>query len=573
MKRNSNNYINKNFSSTPNRIKIKKKILDFPKYMSNEELRYIQKRIKKNIVNINDTNTYLQQHNIFQETKGNIPYKYIQELNRLNEIENNKNNSAKKNESKILNKKIKSEKNNKRFLSSTNRKILEYSNQKIPSNLFDFIHPHEYYFTQRRIKNDKNNSEINYNKKDKNNLILKNSKDKKEKISKLFIDNIINNNEKKLKNKKNIFLTLYKRNPNKIKSINSSKILLDNNRYNLTEIKNNEFFNKNKSNIIYTKNNVIINEEEEEKNNKNNYDKIENKKLFFNKINDDIHISKRYNTEINNNIKNIKNINNSNNNINNKSSPSNFIIQEKKSNKKINNNDYKNIILDRNYFTQTSRLFNKNKKYFISSENNISKTSNFLNKSNSRNKRIFNTEPSLIKKKNKDEFLKEITNINEQLNEIKNDIISKKEYEDNNLERKFEEIKKITKEDMIVANILVEKGRVQMQSTKELFQKMKQKSFISDLTKQYFTCKKTKYETSIKQKFLKELRKIDILEKKDALLRDLAYKKNYEIRKGVNKLKENDLSKERKIFNNKIVKMKQLNINNHKNFIKSMNKY
>ena len=571
MKRNSNNYINKNFSHTPNRIKIKKKILDFPKYMSNEELRYIQKRIKKNIVNINDTNTYLQQHNIFQETKSNIPYKYIQELKRLNEIENNKNNSAKKNESKILNKKINSEKNNKRFLSSTNRKILEYNNQKIPSNLFDFIHPHEYYFTQRRIKNDKNNSEINYNKNDKNNLILKNSKDKKEKISKLFIDNIINNSEKKSKNRKNIFLTLYKRNQNKIKSINSSKILLDNNnRYNLTEIKNNEFFNKNKSNIIYTKNNVIINEEEEEKNNKNNYDKIENKKLFFNKINNDNHISKRYNTEINNNI---KNINNSNNNINNKSSPSNFIIQEKKSNKKINNNDYKNIILDRNYFSQTSRLFNKNKKYFISSENNISKTSNFLNKSNSRNKRIFNTEPSLIKKKNKDEFLKEITNINEQLNEIKNDIISKKEYDDNNLERKFEEIKKITKEDMIVANILVEKGRVQMQSTKELFKKMKQKSFISDLTKQYFTCKKTKYETSIKQKFLKELRKIDILEKKDALLRDLAYKKNYEIKKGVNKLKENDLSKERKIFNNKIVKMKQLNINNHKNFIKSINKY
>ena len=261
MKRNSNNYINKNFSHTPNRIKIKKKILDFPKYMSNEELRYIQKRIKKNIVNINDTNTYLQQHNIFQETKSNIPYKYIQELKRLNEIENNKNNSAKKNESKILNKKINSEKNNKRFLSSTNRKILEYSNQKIPSNLFDFIHPHEYYFTQRRIKNDKNNSEINYNKKDKNNLILKNSKDKKEKISKLFIDNIINNSEKKSKNTKNIFLTLYKRNQNKIKSINSSKILLDNNnRYNLTEIKNNEFFNKNKSNIIYIKNNVIINE-------------------------------------------------------------------------------------------------------------------------------------------------------------------------------------------------------------------------------------------------------------------------------------------------------------------------
>ena len=111
-----------------------------------------------------------------------------------------------------------------------------------------------------------------------------------------------------------------------------------------------------------------------------------------------------------------------------------------------------------------------------------------------------------------------------------------------------------------------------MQSTKELFKQMKQKSFISALTKQYFTCKKTKYETSIKQKFLKELRKVDLLEKKDALLRDLAYKKNYEIRKGVNKLKENDVSKERNLFNKKTDRMKQINVNIIENFIKNMNK-
>ncbi|MBR1544980.1 MAG: hypothetical protein IJ638_03505, partial [Alphaproteobacteria bacterium] len=47
----------------------------------------------------------------------------------------------------------------------------------------------------------------------------------------------------------------------------------------------------------------------------------------------------------------------------------------------------------------------------------------------------------------------------------------------------------------------------------------------------------------------KELKKIILIEKKEALLRDLAYKKNYDIRRGVNRLKEKDLSKEREIFN------------------------
>ena len=112
-----------------------------------------------------------------------------------------------------------------------------------------------------------------------------------------------------------------------------------------------------------------------------------------------------------------------------------------------------------------------------------------------------------------------------------------------------------------------------MQSIKELFMHMNQKSFITDLTKQYFTYTKRKFKSSIKQKFLKELKKVDLLEKKDALLRDLAYKKNYEIRKGVNKLKENYLSKERQVFNNKIDKMKQMNMNNIENFTKNMNKY
>ena len=172
--------------------------------------------------------------------------------------------------------------------------------------------------------------------------------------------------------------------------------------------------------------------------------------------------------------------------------------------------------------------------------------------------------------------MKEIINIDDELNGIKKEIISNREFDQEDIYKKLEEIKKKSTEDMIITNILAEKGRVEFEPTKELFKeikKMKQNSFISELTKQYFTCKKSKFESSMKQKFLKELKKIDLIEKRDALLRDLAYKKNYEIRKGVNRLKENDLSKERKIFEKNTDKMKQININNIKNFIKNMSKY
>jgi hypothetical protein len=53
----------------------------------------------------------------------------------------------------------------------------------------------------------------------------------------------------------------------------------------------------------------------------------------------------------------------------------------------------------------------------------------------------------------------------------------------------------------------------------------------------------------------------------------LAYKKNYDIRRGVNRLKEKDLSKEREIFNRKTDKIGKMTINNIKIFIKNMNKF
>ena len=178
--------LNKNIniiSNTPKRNKIKKTILEFPKYMSNEELRDLRKKMKKNIANIEDTHTYLQQNNIFNDSKGNKIYKYIQELNRL---ENNKNNSIKKN-SKIFNKKLENEKNkNRRVLTSINRRVIEKYNKNAPPNILDYIHPHEYYFTHRRI-DISNNFEANKEQNDTKNSVLKSDNNQEKNLSKIFI--------------------------------------------------------------------------------------------------------------------------------------------------------------------------------------------------------------------------------------------------------------------------------------------------------------------------------------------------------------------------------------------------
>ena len=576
---------NNKLSKTPKRFKIKKKILDFPKYMTNEELKNYRKKLNKNFVNIEEINKFLQENDMFEEEKRNIVFKYINELKKINKNEAN----SKDGVINIMNKKIESGKN-KTFLNSINRKILENRNQKSPLNLFDFVESQEKYFTHQRIKT-ANNSGINNNLSFNKYSAMKNLGVKNKKMSKLYVSNIVFDDRKKFKN--DIFLTLNKKNQNKKNSIHSSKILfnennkIDNfssNNYNYFIAKNNNY------NIIYLKNNLKKNEEEKKTNiiikskNDINDDALLNENIYYN-TESNIH-TKKVNLIEKNNFNSSYRLIKNNNIISNKSS--NLTESPKKNTKgqimesnKTNINNNNHIILNKKYFSKTSRIFNNNKKYFLSSENSTNRNKNSFNLITStnrnsskkeRNRRVLSTESSLSKKRNKEDFFKEITNIDEQLNNIKNDIISRREYDDNDIFKKFEEIKKKTKEDMIVSNILAEKGRVEMQSTKELFKQMKQKSFISALTKQYFICKKTKYESSIKQKFLKELRKVDLLEKKDALLRDLAYKKNYEIRKGVNKLKENDVSKERNIFNKKTDRMKQINVNIIENFIKNMNK-
>ena len=63
---------------------------------------------------------------------------------------------------------------------------------------------------------------------------------------------------------------------------------------------------------------------------------------------------------------------------------------------------------------------------------------------------------------------------------------------------------------------------------------------------------------------------MDIIEKKETFLSNYQYKNNYIIKDGINQLQEKQNSKIRKLFNKKIIKMKNLNIKRIESFRKSM---
>ena len=63
---------------------------------------------------------------------------------------------------------------------------------------------------------------------------------------------------------------------------------------------------------------------------------------------------------------------------------------------------------------------------------------------------------------------------------------------------------------------------------------------------------------------------MDIVDKKETFLSNYKFKNNYEIRGGINQLQEKQNSKIRKLFNKKIIKMKNLNIKRIESFRKSM---
>ena len=529
------------------KIKIKKKLLNFPNYISDEELKYKKKKINKNLMTIENNHNYFLHSNIFNNNKDQFPSDYTRDLNNINNSQ-----------SLITSKKLN---NTKLFSTSINSKQTKNIIKDKPSFLTDSKNPYKKYILN--ITDINNDKYLSINPKKKN---FKNA-------------NYADISGKKNKNKKeNIFLTSYKRNYSEVNKNYSPKFFLDkNSKNNLTLNESNNSFHKFNSNIasykhqsetIDAKNKTIDNFNINYRNNSNN-----NIVKDLNEIN--ITDNKDY---YNNNNKNYKiesniitlSVNDSEGFKLDKLKPSSPILILSEENEP-NNNKNKDFFLEKNL---SYKITKKNKRFFVSSKNHIFNRNNNeltnIYKDNKR-ERVLTSEKSMdkIRKQNKKKLLNEIADINEELKTIQNDLINRQE-DDSYL--KLEELIKKSQNDNIVINILIEKGRIKFESTKELFKKMKQKNFLSELKMQYFTYKKGN-ESSYKKRFLKELKKIDLIEKKEALLRDLAYKKNYDIRRGVNKLKEKDLSKEREIFNRKTDKIGKMNINNIKIFIKNMNKF
>ena len=526
------------------KIKIKKKLLDFPSYISDEELKYKKKKINKNLMTIENNHNYFFNSNIFNNNKDQIPADYITDLNNIN------NSQSLRTSKKLTNKKL--------FSTSVNSKKTKNIIKCEPSFLKDSKNPYkEYNANIFDISNDKYLS-------------------KKHKKKNLTNANFSNASGIKNKNKnENIFLTSYKGNFREVNKNNSPKLFLDkNSKSNLTLNESNNYFHKYNSNIIFynnksgkinARNKTIDNFNINYRNNSNNYIVKD-----FNEIN--ITDNNDYNNSNNKNYKNESNIIISKTNDTegfklDKMKPSSQILILSEENEP-NNNKRKDFFTERNLSYKTRN----SKRYFISYKNHIfNRNSNELNNNYKNYKRILTSEKSKdkIRKQNRKKLLNEIADINEELKTIHNYLINQQE-DDSYL--KLEELIKKSQSDNIVTNILIEKGRIKFESIKELFKKMKQKNFLSELKLQYFKYKKGN-ESSYKKRFLKELKKIDLIEKKEAFLRDLAYKMNYDIRRGVNRLKEKDLSKEREIFNRKTDKIGKMNINNIKNFIKNMNKF
>lgn len=539
MERNLLNY-NNNYNYHK-KIKIKKKLLNFPSYISDEELKYKKKKINKNLMTIESNHNYFLHSNLFNNNKDQFPSDYMTDLNNINNSQSLRNSKRYK----------------KLFSTSINSKQSKNIIKDKPSFLKDSKNPYK--------KNKTNIFDIS------NDKFLS----KKQRKKNMTNTNFSNVSGKKNKNE-NIFLTSYKRNYSEVNKNSSPKFFLDkNSKSNLTLNESNNYFHKYNSNITFykhksetidAKNKTIDNFNINYRNNSNN-----NIVNDLNEIN--ITDNKDYDNSNHRNYKIESNIITSRTNdteglkLDKMKPDSQILILSEENNP--NNNKSKDFFSERNLSYMTTQ---KSKRYFISSKNhNFDRNNNELNGIYKNYKRVLTSEKSMdkIRKHNKKILLNEIADINEELKTIQNDLINRQE-DDSYL--KLEELIKKSQNDNIVTNILIEKGRIKFESTKELFKKMKQKNFLSELKMQYFTNKKGN-ESSYKKRFLKELKKIILIEKKEALLRDLAYKKNYDIRRGVNRLKEKDLSKEREIFNRKTDKIGKMSINNIKNFIKNMNKF
>ena len=245
-----------------------------------------------------------------------------------------------------------------------------------------------------------------------------------------------------------------------------------------------------------------------------------------------------------------------------------FISKEKnlyKKTKYISRNKQINIKINK---TETNKKKKKEKKIKCRTENNFF-NSNISSIKKSRNdKKIFLTDTSRDKNnERKKEFLKSLSNITDRLNYIKKEIKSERKNSNKNININNE--KKLNGILSKLSNI--NSKNYDIENIKNLFNQIKKKSFFADLSQQYSSYNKKTFPLPIKKKFLRELLKMNLLEKKEKYINSYRYNNDYQIKNQFNKLKENEISKERNLFNHRITQMKNLNIINIESFYKTMN--
>ena len=245
-----------------------------------------------------------------------------------------------------------------------------------------------------------------------------------------------------------------------------------------------------------------------------------------------------------------------------------FISKEKnlyKKTKYISRNKQINIKINK---TEINKKKKKEKKIKCKTENNFF-NSNISSIKKSRNdKKIFLTDTSRDKNnERKKEFLKSLSNITDRLNYIKKEIKSERKNSNKNININNE--KKLNGILSKLSNI--NSKNYDIENIKNLFNQIKKKSFFADLSQQYSSYNKKAFPLPIKKKFLRELLKMNLLEKKEKFINSYRYNNDYQIKNQFNKLKENEISKERNLFNHRITQMKNLNIINIESFYKTMN--
>lgn len=300
-----------------------------------------------------------------------------------------------------------------------------------------------------------------------------------------------------------------------------------------------------------------------------------------------------FNHKIKNNNKNIKNkelkLNLSDNNFNNNIKSDKNLFNKKIKYFSRNKTQHLNITsinktkIQKNSFKQKQKIIKTENNFFnnkIPEIKKLSRNKKFLisnDNSNISNNKIFITENNLTTDKNrKKDFLKSLSNISGESKKIKKELIfervlsSRKLNFENNHKNKnrFNLNKKI--QNLLGGEIYINKI-IERQIIKNLF-RQKKINYFSDLTRQYSSSynKKT-FRSPNNKKFMKELMKMDILEKKESFMNDYQYKNNYGVKIEVNRLQEKMNSKIRKLFNKKITKMKNMNIINIESFYKNMN--